>query len=116
MVVAHAPAEPVAIIGIGCRFPGDVTSPDEFWSLLRAGGTTTDEIPDERWQWYRDLGPDFTAALRRAITRGSYLSDIEGFDAEFFGLSGREAELMDPQQRVLMEVAWEALEHAGVAP
>ncbi|HEY7147220.1 MAG TPA: acyltransferase domain-containing protein [Streptosporangiaceae bacterium] len=109
-------AEPVAIIGIGCRFPGDAGSPEEFWELLRQGRNTTTEVPADRWDWYRDLGPDYVAALRRAITYGSFLSGIEDFDAEFFGVTPREAELMDPMQRILLEVAWEALEHAGLPP
>ncbi|MGS2642122.1 beta-ketoacyl synthase N-terminal-like domain-containing protein [Streptosporangium sp. LJ11] len=108
--------EPVAVIGIGCRLPGDVRSPDEFWDLLRAGRNTTRPLPAERWRRYENRSPEYAAALRDAVRHGSFLSDIEGFDAEFFGLSPREAELMDPQQRILMETAWEALEHAGLPP
>ncbi|WP_049569729.1 type I polyketide synthase [Nonomuraea sp. SBT364] len=109
-------AEPVAVVGIGCRFPGDAGSPDEFWDLLCAGRNTTRPLPAERWRSYENRGPEHAAALRDAVRHGSFLSDIEGFDAEFFGLSPREAELMDPQQRILMETAWEALEHAGLPP
>ncbi|WP_440070761.1 type I polyketide synthase [Streptosporangium sp. OZ121] len=108
--------EPVAVIGIGCRLPGDVRSPDEFWDLLRAGRNTTRPLPAERWRRYENRSPEYAAALRDAVRHGSFLSDIEGFDAEFFGLSPREAELMDPQQRIPMETAWEALEHAGLPP
>ncbi|GAB7042998.1 MULTISPECIES: type I polyketide synthase [Catenuloplanes] len=109
-------AQPVAVVGIGCRFPGGVNSPDEFWELLSGGRNTTGEVPAARWEPYRDLGPDFEAALRRANRSGSFLDGIDGFDAEFFGISPREAELMDPQQRLLLEVAWQALEHAGIPP
>ncbi|MEU8383736.1 beta-ketoacyl synthase N-terminal-like domain-containing protein [Streptosporangium sp. NPDC048865] len=109
-------AEPVAVVGIGCRLPGDVRSPDEFWDLLSAGRNTTRPLPAERWRRYENRGPEYAAALHGAVRHGSFLSDIEGFDAEFFGLSPREAELMDPQQRILMETAWEALEHAGLPP
>ncbi|MEV4805672.1 beta-ketoacyl synthase N-terminal-like domain-containing protein [Nonomuraea sp. NPDC049421] len=108
--------EPVAVIGIGCRLPGDVHAPDEFWDLLRAGRNTTAPLPDDRWRPYERRSPEDAAALRDAVRHGSFLRDIDGFDAEFFGLSPREAELMDPQQRLLMETAWEALEHAGVPP
>lgn len=108
--------EPVAVVGIGCRLPGDVRSPDEFWDLLRAGRNTTRPLPAERWRPYENRSPEHAAALRDAVRHGSFLSDIEGFDAEFFGLSPREAELMDPQQRILMETAWEALENAGLPP
>ncbi|MEO3860621.1 beta-ketoacyl synthase N-terminal-like domain-containing protein [Acrocarpospora sp. B8E8] len=108
--------EPVAVVGIGCRFPGDADSPEGFWDLLCAGRNTTRPLPAERWRSYENRSPEYAAALRHAVRNGSFLSDIEGFDAEFFGLSPREAELMDPQQRILMETAWEALEHAGLPP
>lgn len=108
--------EPVAVVGIGCRLPGDVRSPDEFWDLLCSGRNTTRPLPAERWRRYENRSPEYAAALRDAVRHGSFLSDVEGFDAEFFGLSPREAELMDPQQRILMETAWEALEHAGLPP
>ncbi|NBE82940.1 acyltransferase domain-containing protein [Micromonospora sp. NEAU-HG-1] len=113
--LAGAP-QSVAVIGIGCRFPGDVNSPDDFWDLLAGGHNTTGEVPATRWEPYRDLGPEFENAVRRANRSGSFLNEIDGFDAEFFGISPREAELMDPQQRLLLEVAWQALEHAGIAP
>ncbi|MFV2109771.1 type I polyketide synthase [Micromonospora sp. LOL_015] len=113
---ARAAAEPVAVVGIGCRFPGDVNSPDEFWDLLSGGRNTTGEVPAGRWEPYRERGPEFEAAVRRANRSGSFLSEIDGFDAEFFGISPREAELMDPQQRMLLEVTWQALEHAGIPP
>ncbi|MFI7465262.1 type I polyketide synthase [Nonomuraea sp. NPDC049646] len=111
-----ARVEPVAVVGIGCRLPGDVHSPDEFWDLLCAGRNTTGPLPAGRWRRYETRSPEDAAALRDGVRHGSFLSDIEGFDAEFFGLSPREAELMDPQQRILMETAWEALEHAGLPP
>jgi 6-methylsalicylic acid synthase len=111
-----AGAEPVAIIGVGCRFPAGINSPAHFWEFLVDGGDAITDIPDERWQFYQGLGPDYAATLRQANRRGAFLPDIAGFDAEFFGLTPREAELMDPQQRLLLEVAWEALEQAGVPP
>ncbi len=96
-------AEPVAVIGIGCRFAGDADSPDAFWDLLLDGRDGITEVPPARWEVYEDLGPGFASALRRATRWGGFLSDVEGFDAEFFGLTPREAEFMDPQQRMLLE-------------
>ncbi|QFU90240.1 non-ribosomal peptide synthetase/type I polyketide synthase [Amycolatopsis sp. YIM 10] len=97
---AAGPGEPIAVIGLGCRFPG-AGSPAEFWDLLDRGG---DGIADPRRR---------TADLGR--THG-LLRDVHGFDADFFSISGREVSSVDPQQRLLLELAWEALEHAGVAP
>lgn len=108
--------EPIAVIGIGCRFPGGVGTPESFWDLLISGQDASGPAPDERWQWYRRVSPAHDLAVQRTIPRGSFLDDVAGFDAEFFGVSGREAELMDPQQRILLETSWEALEHAGVPP
>ncbi|MEU6148922.1 type I polyketide synthase [Actinosynnema sp. NPDC047251] len=108
--------EPIAVVGVGCRFPGGADTPEAFWELVLAGRDTSGPAPAHRWDWYRDLSPAHESALRRTTARGSFLDDVAGFDAAFFGLSGREAELMDPQQRVLLETAWEALEHAGVPP
>ncbi|HEX8080536.1 MAG TPA: beta-ketoacyl synthase N-terminal-like domain-containing protein [Jatrophihabitans sp.] len=112
----HGQLEPVAIIGMGCRFPGGITSPGAFWQLLQDNLDALGEVPAHRWQSYAARGPDYARAVGRAIKYGGYLDDIEGFDADFFGISPREAELMDPQQRVSLEVAWETLENAGIAP
>ncbi|MEV0407769.1 beta-ketoacyl synthase N-terminal-like domain-containing protein [Actinoallomurus sp. NPDC050550] len=110
------PAEAIAVIGIGCRLPGGADSPGAYWDLLREGRDASGPAPADRWRDYADRGPAYAAAVRRTVPRGSFLEDVAGFDAEFFGLSPREAELMDPQQRLVMETAWEALEHAGVSP
>ncbi|MEV0229214.1 beta-ketoacyl synthase N-terminal-like domain-containing protein [Nonomuraea sp. NPDC050786] len=110
------PAELIALIGIGCRLPGGVGSADEYWDLLCEGRDASGPAPEERWRDYADRGPSYATAVRRTLARGSFLDGVADFDAEFFGLSPREAELMDPQQRLVMETAWEALEHAGVAP
>lgn len=111
-----APTEPVAVVGIGCRFPYDIRSPEAFWTMLREGRDAVSEIPEERWSAYAARGPRFAAALRRAVRHGSFLDQVDGFDPLFFGISPREAALMDPQQRILLEVAWEALEDAGLPP
>ncbi|MCF4136418.1 type I polyketide synthase [Streptomyces sp. Tue 6430] len=112
---AGGPEEPIAVVGLSCRFPGDADSPDAFWDLLVQG---RDGIGDgaERWAPYADTGHGHAAVVRETPTRGGFLADIAGFDAEFFGIAPREAELMDPQQRLLLELAWEALEHAGIPP
>ncbi|GAB1639990.1 beta-ketoacyl synthase N-terminal-like domain-containing protein [Krasilnikovia sp. MM14-A1259] len=98
----------VAVVGIGCRLPGGVDSPAELWRLLMAGGDVVTEVPPDRWESY--AVPDGTT------TAGGFLSHVYDFDAEFFGISPREATEMDPQQRILLEVMWEALEHAGIPP
>jgi phthiocerol/phenolphthiocerol synthesis type-I polyketide synthase B len=103
----------VAIVGIGCRFPGGVSDADSFWRLLSAGKDAITEIPPDRidLNHYFDAAP---ATPGRMMTRwGGYLDRIDEFDADFFGISPREAERMDPQQRLLLETAWEALEDAG---
>jgi acyl transferase domain-containing protein len=109
-------SEPIAIVGMACRFPGAVTTPEAYWTLLREGVDAVSEVPADRWD----------EAARARLTRGvdgkplvhygGFLADIERFDPKFFGISPREAITMDPQQRLVLEVAWEALERAGQAP
>ena len=102
---AESGGAPIAVVGLGCRFPG-ADSPDGFWRLLADGVDAISAMPASRW---RADGP----ALSR---RGGFLGAVDGFDSEFFGIAPREADLMDPQQRLLLEVSWEALENAGIAP
>ena len=111
-----ASAEPVAVVGIGCRFPGGVVGPEDYWAFLANGGDAIGEVPSDRWDADAFYDPDPFAPGRMASKWGGFLPDVAGFDADFFGISPREAETMDPQQRVLLEVAWEAMEHAGIAP
>ncbi|MGV0794582.1 type I polyketide synthase [Mycolicibacterium sp. XJ1819] len=111
-----SPAEPVAIVGIGCRLAGSVTDPAQFWRFLLDGRSDVRDVPPERWEPYLRRDPRNAAVLKEITRRGTFLDDLAGFDAEFFGVSPREAELMDPQQRLALEVSWEALEHAGVSP
>ncbi|MGV0625812.1 type I polyketide synthase [Mycolicibacter minnesotensis] len=111
-----ASAEPIAVVGIGCRFPGGVSGPDSYWDLLEAGRDAITEIPADRWDADAYYDPDPLAPGRMSSKWGGFISDVAGFDADFFGISPREAEAMDPQQRVMLEVAWEALEHAGMSP
>ncbi|EHK80168.1 acyl transferase [Saccharomonospora azurea SZMC 14600] len=102
-----AETEPIAIVGIGCRFPGGVHTPEDLWELVRTGTDAIGGFPDDRgWEL------DDSAFARR----GGFLDDASGFDPEFFGISPREALSMDPQHRLLLETAWEAFERAGIAP
>ncbi|GAA0454681.1 type I polyketide synthase [Streptomyces olivaceiscleroticus] len=107
--------EPIAVIGTGCRFAAGIDSPEALWEFLNERRDAVRDIPPERWSPYKGNGSD-AAVVRNTTARGAYLADIAGFDAEFFGISPREAQLMDPQQRLCLEVAWEALERAGLPP
>lgn len=107
------PREPIAITGIGCRFPGGADSPEAFWHILRNGIDAISEVPIDRWDLRTYYDPDPKKPGKMNTRWGGFLEQIDRFDALFFGISPREAALMDPQQRLLMEVAWEALEHAG---
>src|SRR3954471_15582305 len=109
-------AEPVAVVGVGCRFPGDVVGPESFWRLLVDGEDAVSEVPADRWDAEEFYDPDPLAPGRMTTKWGGFISDVAGFDANFFGITPREAAAMDPQQRILLEVAWEALEHAGIPP
>src|ERR1700749_1953557 len=108
--------EPIAIIGLGCRFPGGVHGPEDYWQFLSEGRSAVGELPPDRWAPFEDGSPEVAAALARTTRSGSFLDDADDFDADFFEVSSREAVKMDPQQRLLLEVAWEALEHAGIPP
>jgi myxalamid-type polyketide synthase MxaE and MxaD len=115
--VAALTSEPIAIIGMACRFPGDAHTPEAFWELLEQGRDGVREVPPGRWDVDAHYDPDPDAPGKMYTRQGGFLSQpIDGFDARFFGISPREALHMDPQQRLLLEVSWEALERAGVAP
>ena len=108
----------VAVVGIGCRFPGRVGNPNEFWEFLENGGNGICEVPKDRWDIDRHYSPDNRKAGNIYVKRGGFLADrgIDTMDPQFFGISPREAAFIDPQQRLLMEVSWEALEDAGIVP
>ncbi|MFK7734716.1 MAG: SDR family NAD(P)-dependent oxidoreductase [Pirellulaceae bacterium] len=108
-----ATPEPLAIIGIGCRFPGAANSWQEFWNLLDSGTDAISETPEERWNLQKFYAPDETLPGKTQSKWGGYVSGIERFDPQLFGISPREAASMDPQQRMLLEVAYRAIEDAG---
>jgi len=112
----QASSEPIAIVGLGCRFPGGADSPEHYWNLLREGRDTVVEVPPNRWNIEAYYDPDAEAPGKMNTRWGAFVNDLEQFDPGFFGLSIREAATMDPQQRMLLEVAWEALEDAGLSP
>lgn len=107
--------EPIAIVGMACRFPGNADTPEAFWQLLDKGVDAIAEVPPDRWDIdaYHDADP--AAAGKMATRSGGFLRQVDRFDPQFFGISAREAVSLDPQQRLLLEVAWEAIENAGLA-
>ncbi|MEA5472138.1 type I polyketide synthase [Spirulina sp. 06S082] len=112
----RAQREPIAIVGMSCRFPGGVATPEDFWRLLMGKEDAITEVPSDRWslETYHDGDPD---ALGKTISRyGGFIPHLYDFDAPFFRISPREAISLDPQQRLLLELGWEALEDAGIAP
>ncbi len=112
----HSRREPIAVVGIGCRTPGGGDDPDALWALLRAGRDAVGPVPADRWDGERAYSPDPDAPGKIVTREGGFLGDVGGFDAPLFGLAPREVQGMDPQQRLVLEVAWEALEHAAIAP
>ncbi len=108
--------EPIAIIGIGCRFPGGIVCPRSFWRLLCEGGDAITEAPENRWDLKAFYDPERERAGKVYTRRGGFLGNIDRFEPQFFGISPREAAYMDPQQRLLLEATWSAFEDGGYPP
>ncbi|NEO90106.1 MAG: SDR family NAD(P)-dependent oxidoreductase [Moorea sp. SIO3G5] len=113
--IEQANTEPIAIIGLGCRFPKS-PNPDAFWQLLEQGIDAATEVPKERWdiEQYYDPNPDATGKMYTRFA--NFITDVDKFDPEFFRIYPREAKKLDPQHRLLLEVCWESLEYAGLSP
>ncbi|PRC41441.1 polyketide synthase, partial [Mycobacterium sp. ITM-2017-0098] len=107
---------PVAVIGMACRLPGGIDSPEQLWEALLRGDDLVTEVPRERWDSdeYYDAEPGVPG--RTASKWGAFLDDVAGFDADFFGIEDRAAAALDPQHRLLLETSWESIEHAGLDP
>ncbi|MFI6173755.1 beta-ketoacyl synthase N-terminal-like domain-containing protein [Nocardia sp. NPDC051052] len=105
--------EPIAIVGMACRLPGGITSPDDLWNELLAGTDLCSDLPDGRWDYA--ISPETKSILEQTTKRGYFLDDIHSFDSDFFTIPPWEAETMDPQQRLVLELVWEALESGGQA-
>jgi 3-oxoacyl-(acyl-carrier-protein) synthase/SAM-dependent methyltransferase/acyl carrier protein len=112
----RGPTEPVAILGMAVRLPGGVASPERFWEALAAGEDLITTVPPERWDALSYASADSDQPGTMYDIHGGFLSEVDAFDAEFFGIHPREAASMDPQQRILLELAWEALERANIDP
>jgi acyl transferase domain-containing protein/SAM-dependent methyltransferase len=108
--------EPIAVIGVGCRFPGGANDPESFWSLLRDGVDAIQTVPPDRWNLDDFYDADPSVPGKMATRSGGFIDGIDQFDHQFFGITPREAASLDPQQRLVLEVAWQALENAGQSP
>jgi polyketide synthase 5 len=114
--VTASDVTPVAVIGMACRLPGGIDSPESLWEALLRGDDLITEIPAERWDAESFYDPERGVPGRSVTKWGGFLDDVAGFDPEFFGISDREATAIDPQHRLLLETSWEAIQHAGVTP
>jgi len=108
--IHNALKQDIAVIGVSCRLPGNVANKEQLWALLEGGKDAIGDLPQDRWDWPDYIDPQ---NQHKGIDRGGFLDDIAGFDASFFRISPKEAELMDPQQRIMLELCWECLEDAG---
>ncbi|OBC13555.1 polyketide synthase [Mycobacterium sp. 852013-50091_SCH5140682] len=114
--MVEAPVTAVAVIGMACRLPGGIDSPEQMWQALLRGDDLVTTVPTDRWDAEEYYDPEPGVPGRSVSKWGAFLDDVAGFDADFFGISDREATAIDPQHRLLLETAWEAVEHAGIDP
>jgi polyketide synthase 5 len=114
--VDKAGVTPIAVIGMACRLPGGIDSPEQLWEAFLRGDDLITEIPPDRWEVDEYYDPEPGVPGRSVSKWGSFLDDVAGFDSEFFGINEREATAIDPQARLLLETSWEAVEHAGLSP
>ncbi|OKH76707.1 polyketide synthase [Mycobacterium sp. ST-F2] len=111
-----SPTTPVAIIGMACRLPGGISSPEELWEALLRGDDLVTNVPLDRWDAEEYYDPEPGVPGRSVSKWGAFIDDVAGFDADFFNISDREATAIDPQHRLILETSWEAVEHAGIDP
>ncbi len=114
--IGTTPVTPVAVIGMACRLPGGIDSPEQLWEALLRGSDLVTEIPPDRWDTDEYYDPEPGVPGRSVSKWGAFLDNVAGFDSEFFGINEREATAIDPQHRLLLETSWEAVEHAGLSP
>ncbi|MDT5238713.1 MAG: polyketide synthase 5, partial [Mycobacterium sp.] len=114
--MADTSVSSVAVIGMACRLPGGIDSPAALWEALLRGDDTVTKVPLDRWDAEEYYDPEPGVPGRSVSKWGAFIDDIAGFDAEFFSINEREATGIDPQHRLLLETAWEAVEHAGIDP
>jgi polyketide synthase 5 len=114
--MSKTPVTPIAVIGMACRLPGGIDSPESLWEALLRGDDLVTEVPPDRWDADEYYDPEPGVPGRSVCKWGAFLDDVAGFDPEFFGINEREAAAIDPQHRLLLETSWEAMEHAGFTP
>ena len=114
--VENSKTEPIAIVGMSCKFPGGANSPAQFWELLRNGIDAIAEVPQDRWDIDEYYSSNLNLSGKMYTRNGAFIDNVDKFDPHFFNISAKEAASMDPQQRLLLEAAWEALEYGGQSP